>query len=476
MRYIFQRLYLIFFFGLLASQAVWAQQATIRLDADQRFQKMNGWEVLARGWEYDKSSNRFDGSWYRNSELHGQIMDALVEEAGINRVRIEIRSGMENPKDYWAAFERGEISYDMMKGHFYHKVNDNSDPFSANPAGFHFSFLDFQIENVVKPLMKRLNARGEKLYINLCVVDFKWGGEELSNFSLANNPEEYAELVSQAVYHMQNRYGLLPDALEVMLEPENTNGWRGSHIGRAGVAATNRVYPQRIFPELLLPSVVNAKNAVRYFQSAMSIPGVAPRTAALSYHRYAGRRPAIMGEIRNAALGKGVRVEMLEYTNGKVDDLIQDLTIAQASAWQLYSIIARHPPASPTPARSVLLYGTPEDGNVGLSHQGRELAQYFRYIRRGAQRIGAVTDNANYLGLAFDNPPEGLFPGTVLVIRSKRPGQIEVQNLPEGRYGISYTDLQVISRELPPLIVETDAVQLDVPAHSILSIYPLAAE
>ena len=453
-----------------------AQDATLTIDPSFRFQTMTGWEVLARGWEYDKAADRFDGSWYRDADLHDRIMDALVEEAGINRVRVEIRSGMENPVDYWAAFERGEIGYDEVKSRFYHKINDNADPFDARPGGFQFSFLDFQIENIVKPLQERLNARGETLYINLCVVDFRWGGEKQSDFSLARNPEEYAELVSQAIYHMQDRHGLVPDGLEVVLEPENTNGWRGIQIGRAGVAATDRLQSRDITPELLLPSVKNAQNAVRFFQSAISVPGVWQRTRALTYHRYAGRRAKILGEIRNVARGRSVRVEMLEYTNGRVDDLIQDLIVAQASAWQLYSIIARHPPASQETAKSVMLYGSPEDGQVGLSHQGRELAQYFRYVRRGAQRIGSVSDNGDFLGLAFENPAEGLFPGTVLILRSKRAGSVAIQGLPAGRYGVSYSGRDVISAELPSLDVGADKVLLDVPEEAVVSIFPLPAE
>ncbi|WP_171102166.1 hypothetical protein [Ruegeria sp. HKCCD7255] len=469
---LFKRVCLFVFCVAATGQAAQAQDATIQLYPDQKFQTINGWEVLARGWEYDKAADRFDGSWYQDKALHDRIIDALVEQAGINRVRIEIRSGMENPIDYWALFERGEIGYKKVKSHFYHKVNDNGDPFKARADGFHFSYLDFQIENIIKPMQERLQARGETLYINLCVVDFKWGGEEQSNFKLASNPQEYAELVTQAMLHLKNTHGIVPDALEVILEPENTNGWRGFHIGRAGAAASDRLNQHQMAPELLLPSVLNARNAVRYFEAAISVPGVAPRTGAITYHRYAGRRASVMGDIRNAAARRGIRVEMLEYTNGTVEDLIQDVTVAQASAWQLFSIIARHPPASSEVARSVLFYGTPEDGKIGLSHQGRSLAQYFRYVRRGAERIGAVTDNGDFLGLAFVNPDYALYPGAVVVIRSQRAGEVAVNGLPYGRYGVSYSGAGVVTGELPPLTVEGAQATLSVPANSVVTIYP----
>ena len=46
-------------------------------------------------------------------------------------------------------------------------------PSVANPAGFQFSRIDYQVENILLPLQRRLAARGERLFINLCYVDFR---------------------------------------------------------------------------------------------------------------------------------------------------------------------------------------------------------------------------------------------------------------------------------------------------------------
>ena len=119
----------------------------------------------------NKVANRFDGSWL---DFRDEVIAVLADEAGINRIQIPIGSGAENPVDYWARFMKGEITYKEMWVHFYEKINDNADPKVANPAGFQFSYIDYQVENIVLPLQRRLAARGERLFINLCYIDFRW--------------------------------------------------------------------------------------------------------------------------------------------------------------------------------------------------------------------------------------------------------------------------------------------------------------
>ena len=437
-----------------------AQDATITIDASKRFQIMSGWEVVARGWEYDKDGNRFDGDWFRDTALHDTIMDALIDDAGINRVRIELRTGAENPVDYWSMFEKGEISYEEMKRHFYHKVQDNSDPRAADPGGFQFSFLDFQVEQVIKPMAERLEARGEKLYINLCVVDFKSPSDQLSDISLADNPREYGELVAEAMKHLRARHDIVPDALEIMLEPENTERWRGPQLGQAAAAAIRRLGELDMQPEILLPSVANAPNAVQFYEEAIRVPGVARRTAAIAYHRYGSHKPEVMGGIRNAARRYGVRTEMLEFVNATLDDLFEDLTIAHASAFNIFSI-------------SSYVQADQEAEQVGLWKGSRQMAQYFRYVRMGAQRIGAVTDNASFLGLAFENPAGGLYAGRVLVIRTEEKGLVAIRGLVPDRYAISYTDDRATSAPLPGFdVVPGERVRLDLPGKAVVTIYP----
>ena len=86
--------------GAFAAWALGAREGAtvVTVNPSETYQVMKGWEVTARFWEQDKRLDRYDPSWLRYRDL---ILDHLVNELGINRIRIEIRSGAENPVDYW---------------------------------------------------------------------------------------------------------------------------------------------------------------------------------------------------------------------------------------------------------------------------------------------------------------------------------------------------------------------------------------
>jgi hypothetical protein len=443
--------------------------ATISVDAGQRFQTMTGWEVSARSWEMDKVANRFDGSWL---DFRDEIIAVLADEAGINRIRLQVRSGAENPVDYWGRFMKGEITYKEVKAHFYEKINDNADPARADAAGFQFSHIDYQVENMLLPLQRRLAARGERLFINLCYVDFRGGLS--GDLSHARDPAEYAELIDETFRHLKTRWGVVPDTLEIVLEPDNTEAWGGREIGEGAVAALARLHEDGFAPRLILPSTAAAENAPSYFDEALRVPGVAEHLFSLSYHRYDGRNAAkAFDAIRARAAAHGIPSEMLEYTTGSYRDLHEDLTKVSAAGWQLYSIAAPRTPGQKGPSLSVLVYverGGPEGPRVFLSDQGRYLAQYFRHVRIGAERIGAVSSDPAFAPVAFLNTD-----GTeVVVIAAESGGMVTVEGLPPGRYGVSYTTEAETGRAMPPVDLATGAtLSTAIPAAGVLTIHPV---
>lgn len=90
--------------GALAMTAAGAASAAdVQVDPATKYQKISGWETMLRSWEIDKVNNKYDSSWAKQSP---KVLDRLVNELGINRVRLEYRSGYENPTDYWGAVRR----------------------------------------------------------------------------------------------------------------------------------------------------------------------------------------------------------------------------------------------------------------------------------------------------------------------------------------------------------------------------------
>jgi hypothetical protein len=460
--------------------------AEIRIDPSTSYQVMKGWEATARLWEFNKAEDRYDGSWL---PLADQIFDRLANELGINRIRLEIKSGAENPVDYWAKFESGAIGYREFRRHFYEKINDDSDPRQLNPAGIHFSQMDYQVEKMVLPMKQRLEARGEKLFVNLNYVDF--GQTELKgNLSHALEPAEYAELIVAAFIHLKAKYGLVPDALEIILEPDNSDQWRGRQIGEAIRVTSARLKEAGFSPEIIAPSTAAAGKAPAYIDEMMTVPGVSALVSTLSYHRYDRPKPGIVTAIADRARAVGLSnslvervaplpgiaerarerrlsTAMLEHLTGDASELYEDLTKGQVSAWQQYSIARKEAPAIPDEGGDYYLVGADARGapQVRMGNRTRGLAQYFRYIRFGATRIGARSSQDSVKPTAFRNSNGAI----VVVLDSEKAATMVVRGLPPGSYVPTYTTATETGRKLPT-IVSNGAISVSLPAPGIMTI------
>ncbi|MBL8187977.1 MAG: hypothetical protein JNK38_08220, partial [Acidobacteria bacterium] len=306
------------------------QQATITLDPATSYQTIVGWEAVAQVGqisEINAVTNRSNVSPaflnYKN-----QLYDLAVNDLGLNRIRLELRSGLENSVDYGERYTNGKITYNEWKAHRYEIINDNNDPQVINPNGFKFFELDFNIENVVIPLRQRLAARGEKLYLNLNYVDFAD-----TAFEHRNAPEEYAEFLLATFLHMRDKYGFTPDAIEMILEPDNTP-WRGTDIGNCIVATGNRLRANGFNPDFVAPSCTNMFNSLPYFDQMIQIPGVAKFISEVSYHRYGGASDPALQNFANRGVQYKIDTSQLEFIGATHHDLYADLTIANNSSWQ----------------------------------------------------------------------------------------------------------------------------------------------
>lgn len=447
------------------TQAALAGSVEITVNPNARYQTMSGWEVTARAMELEKQDNRFSPDWHKYSDA---MFDTLVNEVGVNRIRLSLRSGFENTTDYWSQFASGQISYEEMKESYYLKVNDNSDPNTTNFKGLQFSQLDYQVTRMLQPMMERAKKNGERIYVNLCFIDFD-KGKNKTRFNHADSPEEYAELVAAAFVHLKTKYGIVPDALEVILEPDNTARWKnsGRQIGEAAKAAVQRLAKLGFSPELILPSTKRADLAVPLFEQAMQVPGLRQHVGAIAYHRYSKASPDVVRGIAETAQRYGVRSEMLEYVSGSASHLHMDLE-AGASAWQSYSIGAwRRPDNKPT--RGTLLYIERDTGAVYPSTQGLHMMQYMRYVRLDAQRIGATTSVPAFATVAFENKDGG----QVVVVRADAKGPIVIRRMKPDTYAATYANWT--SGGNPTRVVRNAAdgsLTVDMPAKGEVTVFP----
>lgn len=454
--------------SFLAGTLTFAQSssAVIEIDPSRTFQTMTGWEVSAHLWEGNKDSNRFDDSW---RPLQDEIFDRLINEMGVNRIRIEIRSGAENPVNYWAQFQNGEISYKDLESHYYEKINDNDDPHVINPSGFQFAELDFEIENILLPMLERLQANGEKLYINLCYVDFRWG-ELQGTLKHAKDRDEYAELIFAAFKHMKDKYGLTPDALEVILEPDNTNTWRGREIGRGAVAAVKRLNAAGYFPDVIAPSTSYTRNAAPYFDKMIRVKGMKDILTTLSYHRYDNwKSNSLLPGIASRVRKRHIRSAMLELVFGGVDELYHDLVDGQVSAWQQWAIATNRGKKNGYYYTADL--SDPEHPVLRMTPKARRLAQYFHFVRMGAVRIGAITDSAFAGPVAFKNPDGS----HIVIVRTTQATDLVIKGMPSGRYGVRVTTDKAGKKEYEPVSITPGAsLTFPMPDKGVITFYQLA--
>lgn len=426
-------------------------EAVVTIDPSVHHQVMRGWEVTT-----DMSDDDHPESvpLYRE-----KLYDLAVSDVGINRVRFEVRSGAEGVSKGWERFMSGELSAQAWRPLRYQTVNDNDDPNVINWAGFDFSELDDSVDNIVLPMKRRVEQQGERLFLNLCYVAFT---EQITTGDYHHdNPEEYAEFVLATYLHLQEKYGFVPDTWEVLLEPDNgTKQWNPTVMANNIVAAARRLKENGFTPAFVAPSTMDMARAVPWIEEIARTPGAMETIVEFSYHRYHNSNADNARKIAAAGKRYGKPTSMLEwwFKNATYEVLREDLVEAENSAWQgqvlrtLFDVDMKDPKAP----------------KLSVASDTRMNLQYFRYIRMGAQRIGAESsDPTSTRPTAFINPDKSY----VIVADTKGPVAMTIRGAPAGKYAVSYAlkDRSVVE----PTPVETDEkgeIVVNMPGQGVVTV------
>ncbi|MCB2013592.1 MAG: glycoside hydrolase family 30 beta sandwich domain-containing protein [Sphingobium sp.] len=379
----------------------------VTVDSGVRYQTITGWEATAN---VDDRAGEVTLQQARN------YVQASVEKAGITRLRLEIRSGVEGQIGAYTEYSNGG-SESTWRSKRYPVINDNNDPNVINMAGFDFAEIDHNIDYIVKPMKQMLEARGEKLFLNICYVAFLNGAA-----SVHDDPDEYAEFALATMLHLKDK-GLQPDTWEVILEPDVAKNWSGQRIGQA-IVATRQKFQANGFGNMkfIAPSTTNMGAASTYFDQMLTVSGALPHVAELSYHRYSGRTASALNNIATRARDNNIGSSMLEwwFGNATPDVLFDDLG-AGAVAFQ-----------------GRVISGNFENGPASVSalvlnDDVRQNSLLYRAVRPGATRIGATSQNATFEALAFLRPDNKI----VAALYANGAGSATVRGLSSGSYKIS---------------------------------------
>ncbi len=419
--------------------------ATVQIDTATRYQTMEGWEVHA---EVGLDLPPF-------ALFRDELFDRVVNEAGINRISLPVRSGVESDQDYWSQRQAGTITNDQWRAVRYATVNDNASPNIINPAGFHFSEIDDLVSRIVLPIRDRLTANGEALYVTLEYIAFT---AQITTGSYDHDdPAEYAEFILATFQHLQSEFGLVPDGLEIILEPDNVSQWTPAYTGQAIVAVADRLAAAGFTPDIIAPSTTNMSTALVFYDSWPA--AVRNRVHTVSYHRYSG----VSTEALQAIAGLGKATAMLEWWNMANDyrTLHEDLKVGQVSAWQQGAIGGSLPGL-------MAVYNVDNQANVLMSPKTAYFRQYYRYVRRGAVRIGASSTNSALDPLAFVNV-DGR---QVVVVKADETASFTVGGLEPGTYGIMYAVEGAWGVEQPDQTISAgQAVSPSIPGAGVITIY-----
>lgn len=406
---------------VVALLAAACDSADVEVRPERRLQVMQGWEGLIGGVpECDLQA------WRR---ITPRVVELAADELGMNRVRLPLRSGLESRVDHFSAYMDGRTTFDEWKVTWFRPHNDDDDPGRADPAGFQWSYLDAAVEDIVLPMRRRLQARGDDLWINLIYVGARTA-------PVHADPEEYAEFVVAAFTHLRDRYDLVPQSFEILNEPNMHEAWSPAQMARALITVKRRLAEHGFTPRLLAPSTSTINAAVEYLDSMRLVPGVDEALTDVSYHRYGGGEYALR-RLTQRAGALNLRTAMLEKINADEHVLHEDLTMGQVSAWGQFGMV------SCPPRDRVNLGGIyvrvdatdPQRPTARLTPYARMLRQYFRYIHLGARRVAASVRDEELEATAFVNP-DGRH---VVVANVRRARTVTIRGLPPGRYASSFT-------------------------------------
>lgn len=435
-------------------------QATLTVDPSTRYQVVHGWEGVTFASQEDPAFAQFKD----------ELFERVINEAGINRLRVEVRSGAENRTDYFTQYQNGQIDYATWRANRYATVNDNADPNTINAAGFHFTELDRNIRTTVLPLRALAAAKDQPLYINLNYVAFTGQISQGGTYHHAN-AAEYAEFILAVFLHMDQEFGFVPDAVEILLEPDNVSQWNGAAVGRAIVAVAARLSAAGYTPEIIAPSCTNMGNAVSYFDALAGVPGALAALDEICYHRYGGVSDANLKALASRAQQHGKRASMLEWwsTGNSIDILLKDLTMGRNAAWQ-QGTLAGLGNVNEDMALYMVDVTNPAAPAVRVNRKTRLLRQVYRFVRRGAVRVAASSTSGIVQPVAFVNADGG----HVLVARATASSSFKINGLPPGTYGINYSTAAEFNVNRPDqTIAPGETISATIPAPGALTVYQL---
>jgi len=408
--------------------------AMVGLDPKVRYQTIRGWSC----------NPHYLGA---GAEQREQVLDDAVNQLGLTRVR------WQQPNGNRATMRRWELE------------NDDDDPDHADMARFNTADADRFVAAYVLPFKKRVEANGDPFELWLSPSFFKGGSTGDVPAFLLHSPGEYAEYATSFIQYLKSKYGVETTHYVICNEAGNNNVFSPPVVAEMTKVLGARMAALGLPTRGQFPDGVNAHVTWRYIQAAKDDPEVWKHVDVLSYHWYGGKNQEAMAKIRAFAEQKGKSTAQSEFMHLRIDHLYDDLTIGGVSYWSIYGL------GGPGPGGQNYKFHL-NNASFSRGRQFWNFRQVMHYVRPGAVRIGAASDEPAIRPLAFQKGGKT----TVVLINTGRgatPRSVTVRGLPPGRYGVCQTVGAGPYRELGVKAADPKGdLAVDVARNGVLTIYP----
>lgn len=415
---------------VFACSAAAPADVNVTLDPAAQYQTILGWGAAS-----------YSPPWVSQSLREALIREA-VNELGLTRLRLELPAGNRSDATPW----EGE--------------NDDWDPMNINWPGFNTADADKRITEMVIPFKRAVEANGDPFNIYVSPSLFNGGSSGAAPVWLLNNPGEYAEFALAYLLNLK-AHGVEADLYCILNEAGNNNPFNASVVAQMIKTLGPQLEAAGLATRIQFPESINAQTAWNnYIQKVVDDDDVWRYVGCLSYHLY-GTNDPFRSYIRDLGVSLDLPTAQTEYMNLNMNHFYDDLVLGGVSYWEIYGI-------------GQCFEWNPNNTSFGRIRQYWNFRQVMHYVRPGAVRIEANSDDSNLRVLAFDYDEKI----TVVLINGSGSRTATLHNLPLGMYGVCqsvnagvYQELGLQAAVAPRGVGDVGALKVDVPSNSVMTLY-----
>jgi len=363
-----------------------------------------------------------------------ELIRESVDDLGLTRLRVEPPGGNSPETRRWEWF------------------NDNGDPEDTDWAAFNTTVLDERMNEFVVPFKQRVEANGDLFQFYVSPSFFDGGSTGSVPVWMFNSPGEYAEYATSLLLYIKNTYGLTADYYCILNEAGNGNPFWENEVAQMIKVLGPKLEPLGLTTRIQFPEAVSANTSWGFINALKNDTVIWPYIGLLTYHLY-GTNDPYRTQIRDFGLARGIPTGQTEYMSLTTAILCDDLTLGGVSVWEVYGLSSQF---------------TYSYNRVAKNSQYWAFRQLLHYVRPGAVRIGATSDDINLKTLAFTKGTTN----TVVLINGTGDRRTIVNGLPAGDYAVSHNNGSGPYQELGVrTVAEGGALTIDVPSGAVLTIH-----